>query len=96
MNENLWSERSGVSEENAENVKYILQVFDDIINGLLLLEDHNYLFSNLGSSELERNYYFDTRGPGGGFVELAEELELLRSVLIGGALDWLEIKRSLN
>lgn len=96
MNNLLWSEWSDVDEENAENVKYILQTFDDVIAGLLLLEDHNYLFNNLGSSELERNYYFDTRGPGGGFVELAEELELLRSVLIGGALDWSEIKRSLN
>ena len=96
MNENLWSEWSDVDEENAENVKYILEVFDDVISGLLLLEDYNYLFNNLGSSELERNYYFDTRGPGGGFVELAGEIEQLRSVLIGGALDWSEIKRSLD
>lgn len=78
MNNLLWAEWSNVDEDNAENVKYILQTFDDVIAGLLLLDDHNYLFNNLGSSELERNYYFDTRGPVGRFVDLAGELELLK------------------
>ena len=61
MNNLLWAEWSNVEEDNVEEVKHILKAFNDVINGLLVLEDHNYIFNNLNTSELEKNYYFDVR-----------------------------------
>lgn len=96
MNNLLWAEWSNVDEDNVEEVKHILKAFDDVINGLEALEESDWIFNNLNSSPSEKDYYFDTRGPGGGFAELADEFEKLRSVLFGGVLDWNEIKRSLG
>lgn len=96
MNNLLWAEWSNVDEDNVEEVKHILKAFNDVINGLLVLEDHNYIFNNLNSSPSEKNYYFDVRGTDDGFAGLADEFEKLRSVLFGGVLDWDEIKRSLG
>lgn len=96
MNNLLWTEWSNIDEDNVDEVKHILKAFDDVINGLILLEDHNYIFNNLNSSPWERNYYFDVRGTDDGFVGLSEEFEKLRSVLFGGVLNWNEIKRSLG
>lgn len=93
MNNLLWAEWSNVDEDNVDEVKHILKAFEDVINGLKLLEDHNYIFNNLNSSPWEKNYYFDVRGTDDG---LSEEIEKLRSVLLGGVLDWDEIKRSLG
>ncbi|MDU2116211.1 MAG: hypothetical protein E7E84_07700 [Peptoniphilus lacydonensis] len=96
MNKLLWAEWSNVEEDNINEVKHILKAFDDVINGLLVLEDYDWIFNNLNSSESEKNYYFDVRGTDDGFVGLSEEIEKLRSVLLGGVLDWDEIKRSLG
>ena len=96
MNNLLWTEWSNVDEDNIDEVKHILKAFEDVINGLLILEDHDWIFNNLNSSESEKNYYFDVRGTDDGFVGLSEEIEKLRSVLLGGVLDWDEIKRSLG
>lgn len=96
MNNLLWAEWSNVDEDNVEEVKHILKAFDDVINGLLVLEDSNWIFNNLNSSDAEKDYYFDVRGTNNGFVELSEKIEKLRSVLFGGVLDWDEIKKSLG
>lgn len=96
MNNLLWAEWSNVDEENAEEVKSILKAFDGVINGLILLEDHNYIFNNLNSSPWERNYYYNIHEKYGDLIELSGEFEKLRNVLVGGVLDWNEIKRSLE
>lgn len=96
MNHLLWAEWSNVDEENAENIKFILEAFEGVISGLILLEDHNYLFNNLNSSSSEKNYYYNIHEKYGDLIELSEEFEKLRSVLFGGSLDWDEIKRSLE
>lgn len=97
MNNLLWAEWSNVDDENAENIKLILEAFDGVINGLIILEDHNYIFNTLNSSQSERNYYFNLHGElEDDFVGLSKEFEKLRSVLFGGVLDWNEIKRSLG
>ena len=75
MNNLLWAEWSNVDEDNVEEVKYILKAFDDVINGLSTLEDSDWIFNNLNSSESEKNYYFDVRGTDDGFVGLSEEFE---------------------
>jgi hypothetical protein len=96
MNNLLWAEWSNVDEDNAEEVKYILKAFDDVINGLMILQYHNYIFNNLNSSPEERNYYFDVRGTDDGFIGLSAKFERLKSILFGGVLNWGEIKRSLE
>lgn len=97
MNNLLWAEWSNIDEDNVDEVKHILNAFDGVINGLLTLEDKNWVFNNLNSSESEKDCYFNLYGElDGGFAGLAEEIEKLRSVLVGGALDWNEIKRSLD
>ena len=96
MNNLLWAEWSNVDEENAENVKFILEAFEGVISGLLLLEDCNYIFNNLNSSSIEKNYYYNVHEKYNDFISLSEEFEKLRSVLFGGSLDWDEIKRSLE
>ena len=97
MNNLLWAEWSNVDDENIENIKLILKSFNDVINGLILLEDNNYIFNSLNSSKCGKNCYFDLyAGLDGGFVGLSEEFEKLRSVLFGGVFDWNEIKKSLG
>lgn len=97
MNNLLWAEWSNVDEDNVEEVKHILKAFEDVINGLLTLEDSDWIFNNLNSSESEKDCYFNFHGQlDDGFVGLSEKFEKLRSVLIGGVLDWNEIKRSLE
>ena len=41
MNNLLWAEWSNVDEENVDEVKHILKAFDNVINGLLILEDYD-------------------------------------------------------
>ncbi len=96
MNNLLWAEWSNVDEDNAENIKFILEAFEGVISGLMVLEDYNYLFNNLNSSPSERNYYHNIHEKCGDLIELSAEFEKLRSVLFGGSLDWNEIKRSLE
>lgn len=96
MNNLLWAEWSNVDEENAEEVKSILEAFNGVINGLILLEESNWIFNTLNSSPGERNYYYNIHEKYGDLIELSGEFEKLRSVLVGGVLDWDEIKRSLE
>ena len=96
MNNLLWAEWSNVDEKNAKNIKFILEAFEGVISGLMVLEDHNYLFNNLNSSPSEKNYYHNIYEKYGDFIELSAEFEKLRSVLFGSSLDWNEIKRSLE
>lgn len=96
MNNLLWAEWSNVDEENAENIKFILEAFEGVISGLMVLDDYNYLFNNLNSSPSEKNYYHNVHEKYNDFIGLSEEFEKLRSVLFGGILDWDEIKRSLE
>lgn len=97
MNNLLWAEWSNVDEDNVEEVKHILKAFNDVINGLSTLEESDWIFNNLNSSESEEDCYFNLHGKlDGGFIGLSEEFEKLRSVLFGGVLDWNEIKRSLG
>lgn len=97
MNNLLWAEQSNVDEDNVEEVKHILTAFDSVINGLFLLEDYDWIFNNLNASQAQKECYFNLHGEiYDGFSGLAAEMEKLRSVLVGGALDWNEIKRSLD
>lgn len=96
MNNLLWAEWSNVDEENAEEVKHILKAFNNVVDGLSVLEDADWIFSNLNSSPTEKNYYYNIHEKYNDFISLAEEIEKLRSVLFGGVLDWNEIKKSLG
>lgn len=96
MNNLLWAEWSNVDEDNKQDVKNILNAFNDVINGLMVLEDSDWIFNNLNSSPSEKNYYYNIHEKYNGFIGLSEEFEKLRSVLFGGVLDWNEIKRSLG
>lgn len=95
MNNLLWAEWSNV-EENKEEVKKLLGAFEGMIDGLMTLEDSDWIFYNLNSSPNEKEYYNTTRERFESFIKLAEEFDQLRSVLVGGVLDWNEIKRSLG
>lgn len=96
MNNLLWAEWSNVDEDNKQDVKNILNAFNDVINGLMVLEDSDWIFNNLNSSPSEKNYYYNIHEKYNDFISLAEEFEQLRSILVGGVLDWNEIKRSLE
>lgn len=96
MNNLLWNEFSNIEEDNKDHVKLILKSFNDIINGLLLLEDHNYIFNNLGTPDFIKDYYFNVCKRGKSFIKLANEIEKLRNIIFGEAIDWDEIERSLK
>lgn len=93
MNRLIWAEWSNVDEENEEKVRDILNSFDQIINGLYLLSDVKYVSNMLNSSDREYEVYRKLIARHGSLSDLAEEFEILRSVLFGGILDWSEIMR---
>lgn len=93
MNRLVWAEWSNVDEENEEKVKNILNSFDQIINGLYLLSDVKYVSNMLNSSDREYEVYHELILRHGSLSDLAEEFEILRSVLFGGILDWSEIMK---
>lgn len=92
MNNLLWNENSDVTEDNAENVKEILTAFNDVINGLLLLADRNYIFNNINCSESTKEFYDNFQD----LIDLCVKFEALRNMIFGDALDWDEILRSLG
>lgn len=96
MNNLLWNEFSDISEENSEEAEIILQAFEDVIDGLLLLDDYNYIFNNINCNEYTKQCYVNLKNQKGSFAELSERFEAIRNIIFGDALDWEEIKRSLR
>lgn len=92
MNNMLWDEYSHVDEDNAKAVKNILESFNAIIDGLLILTDRNYIFNNINCTEYTKEFYDKF----GDFDKLSIKIEALRNMIFGDALDWNEISRSLE
>lgn len=97
MNYNLWAEWSNMADEECtKDGQEILKAFNDVSSGLLILSDYNYIFNILNNNDLEKEYYWKLQTEVGDFTDLCCKFEILRNILVGGSIDWNEVKRSLE
>lgn len=90
----IWNEYT--DDEDREKVKEILDAFNRVIDGLLILADTKYVNTVLQSSPaIARRYYSFTRDFDG-LEKLSSNFENMRNVLFGDNLDWKAISKTLE
>lgn len=93
MENKIWNEYT--DQEDREEIKKTLEIFNRIINDLLILNDEKYICNILQASNKTVEEYNKFISKYGNLAELSSEFEIIRNILFGGNIDWEEVSKTL-